>query len=211
MRQLIQWIDPEIPTLLAVDAPLGWPRPLGQALARHRAGQLLPEEANRLFRRYTDVAISTIKQPLDVGADRIARTAHQALKLLSELAEALGLPEIPLAWSPQAPKGIQAIEVYPAATLAACKIPIRGYKDRRTGESERYNILTSLRGHITFSEGVEAECVACADVLDAVVCLLAGADFLAGRATPPPNGEIELVQKEGWIWCRAKPPEGKTA
>jgi predicted RNase H-like nuclease len=115
--QLKAWIDPDLPTLLAIDAPLGWPALLGTALAGHRAGQVLPDEANQLFRRTTDLAIRTIKQPLDTGADRIARTAHQALKILAELAGELGQPEIPLAWSPQLSRGVWAIEVHPAATL----------------------------------------------------------------------------------------------
>jgi hypothetical protein len=39
-----------------------------------------------------------------------------------------------------------------------------------------------------------------ADVLDAVVCLLAAADFLSGRAFPPTHPEQS--QQEGWIWLR---------
>ena len=36
-------------------------------------------------------------------------------------------------------------------------------------------------------------------VEDAVVCLLAAKDFLAGRAVPPPDAE--LAATEGWIWA----------
>jgi len=38
------------------------------------------------------------------------------------------------------------------------------------------------------------------DVLDAVVCVLAGRDFLCGNARPPEH--MDLALKEGWIWVR---------
>jgi hypothetical protein len=31
-----------------------------------------------------------------------------------------------------------------------------------------------------------------------VVCVLAGSDFLHGRALPPPN--LDEAKREGWIW-----------
>ena len=57
--------------------------------------------ANAMFRRITDVFIQTRlgKRPLDVGADRIARTAYAALAILAILRVELGIP-IPLAWTP---------------------------------------------------------------------------------------------------------------
>src|SRR5882724_5685012 len=108
------------PVLLALDAPLGWPAPLAQTLVRHRAGDELSAGADQMFRRMTDRAIhkNVGKTPLDVGADRIARTAHAALRVLGELRRALSRP-VPLAWSAHALGGITAIEVYPAATLSA--------------------------------------------------------------------------------------------
>ena len=39
------------PTLLALDAPLGWPAALGPALAGHTAGGYISIDANYLFRR----------------------------------------------------------------------------------------------------------------------------------------------------------------
>ena len=55
-----------------------------------------------LFRRETDREIKRRlgRQPLDVGADRIARTGHRALEILSKLADSLKLREILLAWVP---------------------------------------------------------------------------------------------------------------
>ncbi len=98
-EQVGQWMSAT--TLIAVDAPLGWPLPLSQALADHAAGEELWGNANRLFRRTTDdvVAEALGKRPLDVGADRIARTAHTALGFVGRLRDARRLP-IPLAWEP---------------------------------------------------------------------------------------------------------------
>lgn len=42
LQQLKDWIDPQVPTLLAIDAPLGWPDPLGKALVNHRRGSPSP-------------------------------------------------------------------------------------------------------------------------------------------------------------------------
>src|SRR5687768_14635805 len=44
-------------TLIAVDAPLGWPQTLGRVLASHRAGEALEAEAHEMFRRETDLFI----------------------------------------------------------------------------------------------------------------------------------------------------------
>lgn len=46
----------------------------------------------------------------------------------------------------------------------------------------------------------ESPLLANADVLDAALCCLAGADFLLGQATSPINPT--LARKEGWIWVR---------
>src|SRR4051812_2680754 len=70
--------------VVALAAPLGWPAPLGDALFSHRAGETIDTEPERLFRRETDryVYAEIGKLPLEVGADRIARTARAALDLL---------------------------------------------------------------------------------------------------------------------------------
>jgi predicted RNase H-like nuclease len=119
-QTIARWLPTDGRALLALDAPLGWPASLGKALADHQAGGPLPDPANTLFRRETDRFIwqQTGKLPLDVGADRIARTAHAALALLQELRHLTGL-SIPLAWEPDFAADMAAIEVYPAGTLRA--------------------------------------------------------------------------------------------
>jgi predicted RNase H-like nuclease len=188
------------PTLLALDAPLGWPAALGPALVGHSAGGYIPIEANTLFRRRTDACIKEKldRQSLDVGADRIARTAHRALKILNELSERLST-QIPLAWDPGI-TGIAAIEVYPAATLAAYDIPARAYKGA-DAQSARRAILESFQKLLVVQCSTET-LLRDADALDAAVCVLAGADFLRGDAYPP--DDPALAAKEGWIWSRLR-------
>ena len=74
--------------LIAIDAPLGWPKGMRTALKDHAAGEpLVVTDEHAMFRRTTDrqIKIRLKKTPLDVGADRIARTAFTALSMLTEL------------------------------------------------------------------------------------------------------------------------------
>lgn len=193
------WLAPDIPTLLALDAPLGWPAGLGRELCQHQAGAPLHGEANHLFRRHTDRVVkrTTGKLPLDVGADRIARTAHAALALLQELRQRTGHP-IPLAWQPELNPGIHAIEVYPAGTLAAYGVDARGYK-KPESRAQRLALLRFLGEHLSLPQ----DCTLMEDnddALDAALCVLAGLDFLRGRVMAPED--LLTAMKEGWIWIR---------
>lgn len=186
------WIDLDFPTLIALDAPLGWPTRLGEELKNHVAGQSIRVEPNQLFRRETDRFIKRMisKQPLDVGADRIARTAHAALSHLEEIRRMTGV-EITLAWELGDTSGIQAIEVYPAATLMAYGITEPGYK--RSLESRR-RLLVKLSKHIGLPANI-SPMEKSDDVIDAAICVLAGADFLRGEVYAP--ADLELAEKEG--------------
>jgi predicted RNase H-like nuclease len=200
--QIAKWIPYKSRTLLALDAPLGWPKPLGPTLKDHKAGQAISIEANQLFRRDTDrFMIETIGQrPLDVGADRIARTARTALALLGKLRE-LTEQCIPLAWDPVLDEDTSAIEVYPAATLKVYGIRASGYK-QRTKREEREEILSALEKYMILPAPPDSErMLQNADVLDAVICVLAAADFILDRAIAP--NKREVAEKEGWIWVRA--------
>lgn len=109
-----------VPTLMAVDAPLGWPIPMGPALVDHRAGGPLSDNPNadRFFRRLTDrfVAEKTGKTPIEIGANLIARVTHTTLLLIDNIAK--GLPSAfnrsPLLSSSSIATSIGIIEVYPA-------------------------------------------------------------------------------------------------
>lgn len=197
---ILKRLRPGEPTLLAMDAPLGWPSSLGPALSDHRAGLTIPIQANELFRRTTDRMVKEVidQQPLDVGADRIARTAHWALMLLGELRSVTG-QAIPLAWKPTDVTGIAAIEVYPAATLKVRGISSVGYK-KKEQEAARRNIIAPLGRFICLPLDL-ARLVECGDAIDAVVCVLAGADFLQACCVEPTD--VRIAQREGWIWVKA--------
>lgn len=201
-RRVAAWLGPD--TLIAVDAPLGWPATLSDALSSHRAGVHLPLHANQLFRRRTDDAVAAAlgKRPLDVGADRIARTAHAALALLARLREARRL-EIPLAWSPGELSGVAAIEVYPAGTLSSRDLPRAGYKgDGSEAASVRRALVSAVAGEIAFDDRVSLAMLESDHVLDAVLCCLAGCDFLREDVMMP--DDAPLAEREGWIWVRAR-------
>ena len=197
-EQVASWTT--APTLLALDAPLGWPAPLGESLHDHRAGAAFEHSPNAMFRRATDDAIAERlgKRPLDVGSDRIARTAHTALSFLKRLRNNLDAP-IPLAWKPGPIHDVSAIEVYPAGTLAARNLPRSGYKGSANEAVARRRELThAIAKQVAFSADAAKEMARTDHALDAVLCVCAGLDFLAGNAVPPEDRS--LAAKEGWIW-----------
>ena len=196
---IMRWITASQRVLLAFDAPLGWPAGLAEALIRHRAGDPIRQQPHTLFRRYTDQVVRKRlgKQPLDVGADRIARTALSALIFLKELRQRTG-KKIPLAWSEKFPGRIAAIEVYPAGTLAAYHQSSTGYKGKK-GKKAREKLIYFINREIDIEidHGILFEND---HALDAALCVLAGADFGRGACIQP--DDRSLAKKEGWIWVR---------
>lgn len=214
---LTTWIrDKSEPVLLALDAPLGWPLGLRDALESHRAGDTVWIRDNLMFRRDTDREVYRRlgKTPLDVGADRIARTAHSALALLGRLRERLNDP-IPLAWTWTELQQLSAIEVYPAATLTAYGIDSAGYK-KPAGERERRELIRRLRdqlgARLTLRPSGD-EMSANADALDAMLCVVGAGDFLDGMAVSPDAVQLATsARTEGWIWVSppTRPPKRKS-
>jgi hypothetical protein len=186
--------------LVAIDAPLGWPRPLAQALRGHVAGAHLDAPAHELFRRTTDRRVREIvgKQTLDVGADRIARTARSALDILEQIRRLAAEP-IDLGWQPDFAARMAAIEVYPAGTLKARLLPCTGYKGS-SGAPARARIARALGAEIA---GLHRHASGQDDVFDACLCLVAARDFLLGQAVAPSPAEAKLARREGWIWVRS--------
>lgn|GEM_PF-237182 len=182
-----EWLRDCDEVVIAMDSPLGWPMDLAPSLGSHRAGMVIAVEANRLFRRITDDEIKRRlgKRPLDVGADRIARTAVAALKLLDEMRRDAGRA-IPLAWAPVEAEPWRLIEVYPAATRIA-----HGSKGKG-GSIEGLDKLLDCSAVLD----IVRESV---DAADACVCALAAADFRLDRAVPPLDQET--AETEGWIWA----------
>src|SRR5687768_5908050 len=48
------WLTETPRAVIGIDAPLGWPEPLGKSLAGHAAGDHIKTAAHDLFRRETD-------------------------------------------------------------------------------------------------------------------------------------------------------------
>lgn len=186
--------------LLALDAPLGWPSELASALRGHRAGASVQPAANAMFRRRTDdvVAAALGKRPLDVGADRIARTAHAALEFLTRMRRVHGR-EVPLAWQPGEAEGVSAIEVYPAGTLASRGYPSTGYKGTAVVAVEaRAAIIERLRSEMGIPDDAAAWMRSSDHLLDAALCCLGAADFMRQEVIAPED--LPRARQEGWIW-----------
>jgi hypothetical protein len=193
------WIAGASRYVVALDAPLGWPIALREGLGGHRAGQPVAVQVERMFRRETDRFVQSElgKHPPEVGADRVARTAHAALALLAQIGQAVGAP-LPLAWMPGDSSG--AIEVYPAATLLSRGISPTGYRgDTSSGRKARAAIFTRLQSELRTDVSRDL-LVEDDDLLDAVLCVVAAADFARGEALLPQDRST--AETEGWIWFR---------
>lgn len=202
--------DPPSRTLLALDAPLGWPIEMTRALHNHRAGAPLEHPSdedgddanpgNQLFRRHTDrfIAKKFPGAPLDIGADRIARVARSALDLLGRLGDtADGRSAPPLLWNPEYPKRLGAIEVYPRLTLLKCdaEAPKFSYKGTKSEHAkDRREIVELLRETKTLKLNTDTlprkktktgDLDYHHDSIDAVLCALEGLHFLLGESAGP--------------------------
>ncbi|HYC93355.1 MAG TPA: DUF429 domain-containing protein [Thermoanaerobaculia bacterium] len=166
--------------VIAIDAPLGWPVAMAQALAEHAAGESLPKTASEMFSRDTDRFVQTTltKRPLEVGTNLIARTAHSANQFLRVLREETRRP-IPLLWSPDELSDAGVIEVYPAATK------------RAIAPQSATDVL-----------GLDAAAIAGANahVADALWCAVAALHFVRGECAAPLDPITS--RREGWIWFR---------
>ncbi len=206
LPQLVDWLGGCAPALVAIDAPLGWPASMGATLSGHLAGEPMVPSANNLFHRETDRVVRehTRKRPMEVGADKIARAALRAVNLIGELRSATGLA-LPLAWAhgPQAESAV--IEVYPATTLRARGLQDSGYKGAKPqARAARTGLISDLAAELDFALETNL-LVDSDDALDAVLCLLAGSDFLRGNVVPPVD--LARARQEGWIWFRDQSSE----
>ena len=198
---IVELVDWASPVLIAMDAPLGWPEAMGSTLVAHRPGEPIETLPNEFFRRRTDRVVHDVlrKPPLDVGADRIARTAHGALKLLHELRARTG-ERLPVVLDPWTTASTGVVEVYPAGTLKARGYPFQGYKTATPGHrAVRAQIVRRLEETLVLPNRdilLEND-----DALDAVVCVLAAMDFMAGECVEP-GANDHARMSEGWIWVR---------
>jgi len=203
-RLIVPCLEQSQPCVIAVDAPLGWPKAMPTSLSTHLAGQAVETTAHEMFRRYTDNHVRSTyagAQPLDVGADRIARASWRALHVLQFLRRRLNR-SIPLAWRNENINDTVAIEVYPAATLRARNLYSKGY-GKPDAVEVRERIAVAVSQELPWlPDKVRVPC----HEFDAAICLLAAFDFLLGRAIAPPVGQAGAVAQEGWIWVKAPVP-----
>jgi len=204
--KLLEWIKPtNEPVLLALDAPLGWPLGMRDALERHRAGEAIHIHPHMMFRRETDRAIKRAheKTSLEVGADKIARTAHAALALLGRLRNRLYDP-IPLAWRSAGLPRYSAIEVYPSATLRGHQIPHEGYRKPEASVARR-ELLRDVQASLAHRVSIQCadeHVIASPHRIDAMLCAIAAGDFLEGHAEGPDDEQLSrFALVEGWIWA----------
>jgi hypothetical protein len=158
------------------------------------------------------------KQPLDVGADRIARTAVAALDLLDAVRRLSGRgfgvatrgvpPGFPSARGVSEAAGgdaaSAAVEVYPAGRLIAKggSAYARGYRSSdEASRARRGQLLDDLAGELVFHTET-GPAIRDVDILDAILCVAAAVDFLSGICTPPEAIGVphEEADREGWIW-----------
>jgi len=189
-------LEPGERALVAIDAPLGWPAALSTNLVAHRAGNEIVADKMDLFRRKTDKRLRKLgHQPLEVGADRIARAAVEALSVLQSL-RALTKLNLPLAWDPSF-DGAAVIEVYPAATLKVRGVQSTKYKERDQADARRAIARALAVELIDLESYVDGPI----DAFDACICLLCAKDFLEKRCEAPGSIDV-LARQEGWIWLQ---------
>jgi hypothetical protein len=105
---------------------------------------------------------------------------------------------LPLAFR-QAESGV--IEVYPAATLRARGLAGAGYKAKtHAGRRARSELLKRLGAELVL--GVTHDLlIEDPNQFDALLCVLAGADFARGLCVAPTD--LTLAKQEGFIWFRS--------
>ena len=189
--------------VLAIDAPLGWPSAMQTGLPTRAGGTISTPSANQFFRRLTDRVVQQRlgKPPLDVGADRIARTAFTALALIAKLREADGAWLLPL---DREPARRRIIEVYPYGTALQLlgggkegKSLLKGYKNN---DDKREKLRQKLADTVKPTAPTFPKKTATDHELDALLCILAATHFLEDKAQAPSADQREAAQSEGWIW-----------
>ena len=173
------------------------------------------EERNRFFRRQTEIHVrdrlrSVWGKPygpygLDIGADKSARTTHQALRLLDVLRRELH-EELPVLATWCGP--ITQSSVIEVTTVGRrTREHTRSVDPRRT---DRANLLEPLGPNGVKDEGTDAERESTRRVFNqrrAVEqldwMLHTATAFLNGGLQTPRDAEVddEVAQKEGWIWA----------
>lgn len=211
------WSTPH-PTVLALDAPLGWPHLMGERLKDLKAGgEKLSDIENddHFFSRYTDRYVRDYvdghfkhgvnrrinSKPLAIGSDKIAIPALGSLQLLSKIRDE-GI-DVTLGWGENNLDGCRVVEVYPKATLLSQSIQSERYK--KASDTVRANIFDRLlecygNDLSPVAGEIRQKCSEIDRCLDSFICSLTAIDYLKGRCKGPSSDKAELAYTEGWIW-----------
>lgn len=197
---MTRWIKDSGKAILAIDAPLGWPISYRRTLEGHVAGKPLNIDPESFFKRKTDLDIRQRfnKTTLEISADRIARTAFFTLGKIGNVAKLLN-DELHLLWDVRDLNKYGMIEVYPAATLLANRLSIKGYKKKNN--TIRKELYQKLQTNYKFSNPKDLDLTTIEHDFDAFLCCLACIDFIIGKASAPPFPDADL-REEGWIWVK---------
>jgi predicted nuclease with RNAse H fold len=206
-------------TLIALDAPLGFPINLGKFLSPHKAGVPITnwdngykEHISQYVDRYTDRKIREKLNliPLSVGADKISRVTFRTMELIGTIEKELG-EKLNLIWKPEDCKGISFIEVYPASTLKSYGQPHNQYKQKKD-DYNRNQIIDFIISKIDIDKELveNFQFESKIDALDALICAFTGKEFIKGNLTSfdklIEEKDLEevknIVSNEGWIWTK---------
>lgn len=178
--------------LLAVDTPMGYPKNFGEAIKKHQAGGKIM--LSEFPRRETD---KNIKEkygitPLDIASNLISRTTYSTLNRISSIGQ------FSLIWDNKFDK-FGMIEVYPKATLIANSIKENYKGNKSENNQKRKEILEKLKQKYPLEN---CFCPKNENDFDALICCLAGFDFIVGKSNNFPKNKENIVKKEGWIWVK---------
>lgn len=193
--QINKWVKKRPKTLIAIDAPLGWPLRFGSTIGKHTGGDALTNCKQCFFFRLTDSFAKHYygKTPFSVNADKIARTTLASLKALQKLE----CKSAQMIWEP----GLQQsgiIEVYPALTLRA-----HNYSSKKALSLDFKKQFLASQAIIDTSK-FDLPSLS-EHRIDAILCCIGGIDFLNNTVVKPVN--VDCARKEGWIWVKLKDKE----
>lgn len=188
------------------DVPLGWPDAFVAAIGEHHQGPevgrgvaIADPEARRLMRyRLTDRRFAErsdpARWPLSVSTDLIGVPALRAAALQRRLVEEGLIVDR---------SGIEGAvaETYPAGALAAWGWPSRGYKGV-AGQKLRVDLVARFVAALpalSFGTDVREAMVGSDDRLDSLICALVARAVATGRGTLPPEADLPVARREGWI------------
>jgi predicted nuclease with RNAse H fold len=186
---------------VAIDAPFGWPMAMVAAIHSYATTGCWPTTAKQDFRyRLTDLFVAErllaeteqALWPLSPSTDRIALTAWRLAGLREAAAERSQLRF-------DRTGADRVVEAYPAAALLLWGLPRAGYKASAEARSELLAAIEAAAPWLAWDPGAREACVDSDDALDAVLCALLARAAALGLTEPPPAGELERAQAEGWI------------